>query len=315
MITYSLIIPVYKNSQNIDSLIKNLSSFFSKFSIQSEVVFVIDGNPEKEYQLLRKVLTHVPFSSQLILHSKNFGSFAAMRTGLKHARGRYLAIMAADEQEPLSLIETFFSTLSENKYELLVGSRNKRVDPWLTTLTSGIFWKMYRRLINSEIPDGGVDVFACTSRFRDELLQMSEANSSLIGQIFWLGFDRKIIYYNRQKRKDGKSAWTFSKKFNYMVDSIFSFTDLPLKLLILIGCLGVILSVILALITLYAKSIGEISVPGYSSTFLIVTFFGSINIVCVGIVGLYIHRIYENTKHRPISIVSKIETFISKRDK
>jgi glycosyltransferase involved in cell wall biosynthesis len=313
MITHSLIIPVYKNAKNIDSLLKNLTSYFKEMPFSGEVIFVIDGNPESEYQILRNKLKKTFFEAQLILHSRNFGSFAAIRTGLEHAQGKYIATMSADEQEPLSLIHNFFEILEKGEVELVVGTRKKRSDAWLTTVFSNLFWKTYRYFVNPEIPDGGVDVFACSSRFKDELLQLSEANTSLVGQIYWLGFERKTVFYERQKRRDGKSAWTFSKKMKYMIDSIFSFTDLPLKLLLALGFSGIFISVSFAFIILFAKSLGEITVPGYSSTFLIVTFFGSINIVCSGIVGLYMYRTYENTKQRPLTIVSRLEKFRPKR--
>lgn len=313
MITDSLIIPVYKNAANIESLINQLSTFFRSRSGNAEVIFVIDGNPEQEFELLQRYLKQVPFSSKLILHSRNFGSFAAMRTGLAAAKGKYIALMAADQQEPMSLISDFFSTLKTGEYEVVVASRKKRSDQWISTIASQLFWSSYRWLVNPEIPVGGVDVFGCTQKFKNELLRLSETNTSLIGQIYWLGFSRKVIYYERQKRVVGRSAWTIAKKINYMMDSIFSFTDLPLRLLLLFGAVGIFTSLTMTVIILWAKNYGEITVPGYASTFLVVTFFGSINMVSLGIVGLYIYRTYENTKHRPGTIVSQVQVFSRRR--
>jgi len=143
---------------------------------------------------------------------------------------------------------------------------------------------------DSDIPRGGVDVFGCNARFRDELLQLEESNSSLVGLIFWLGFRRREISYSRRERKHGKSAWSFGRKLNYLFDSVFSFTDLPIKLLLFFGFAGLVISVILGLMVILAKAVGEIPVPGYAATALTVLFFGGLNALGLGIVGTYAWR-------------------------
>ena len=104
--------------------------------------------------------------------------------------------------------------------------------------SANLFWRAYRALIMKDIPKGGMDVFGCNRRVRDELLKLQEANSSLIGLVIWLGFRRAEVGYHRRARAFGKSAWTFRKKLTYLLDSVFSFTDLPVRILTLIGLIG-----------------------------------------------------------------------------
>jgi glycosyltransferase involved in cell wall biosynthesis len=297
----SLIIPVFMNSENIPNLIKALKEMARKIT-NLEVVFVVDGSPDSSAILLKQLLPDSGLQAQLLILSRNFGSFSAIRTGLKAARGQRFSVMAADLQEPPELIYTFFNTLENESVDIVIGTREARSDPWGTRIASGIFWKLYSTFVVPEMPVGGVDVFGCNQLFRDHLVQMEERHSSLIALLFWMGFRKKIIYYNRLPRISGKSAWTLSKKYNYLKDSVFSFTDLPVRLLTWVGILGVLISILLGLIILLSKLSGSVIVPGYSSTILTIIFFGALNLVGLGIIGTYSWRTYENTKGRPLAI-------------
>lgn len=301
---YSVIIPVYKNEGSIERLIDALVEMYQSLNKDMEVVFVVDGSPDKSFELLKIAIEQVDFPAQLLAHSRNFGSFAAIRTGLVAARGEYFGVMAADLQEPPELLVTFFNSLLADECDVAVGTREGRKDPFLSRFASSIFWGIYRRLVVPEMPEGGVDVFGCNRQFRDQLVQLEESHSSLIALIFWLGFRRKLVGYERNERQEGKSAWTLKKKIEYMMDSIFSFTDLPIRLLIKIGSLGSILGVTLAVFVLVAKLVGAIDVPGYAATVLVVLVFGAMNLLGIGLVGTYAWRAYENSKQRPLAVVA-----------
>lgn len=301
---YSVIVPVYKNEGSITRLIAALSEMNQSLNNEMEAVFVVDGSPDKSFELLKNALEQFDFPAQLIAHSRNFGSFAAIRTGLVAARGEYFGVMAADLQEPPELLVTFFESLLADECDVAVGTRQSRQDPFLSRVASSVFWGIYRRLVVPDMPEGGVDVFGCNRQFRDQLVQLEESRSSLIALIFWLGFRRKLIGYERHVRQEGKSAWTLKKKIDYMMDSIFSFTDLPIRLLIKIGSLGSILAITMALLVLIAKLAGAIEVPGYAATVLVVLVFGALNLLGIGLVGTYAWRAYENSKQRPIAVVA-----------
>lgn len=305
----SLIIPIYNNENNITYLIEKINDLYEHLSFDLEVIFVIDGSPDNSYELLKDILPKVKFSSKIVLLSRNFGSLNATRTGLKVANGKYFAVMSADLQEPIQLIENFFKTLNQNNFDVVIGVRDSREDPFISKVASNIFWSFYKRFIMKDVPKGGFDVFGCNEAFRNNLLKLSEKNSSLLAQIFWIGFRRKEVKYNRLKRKIGTSQWTFDKKLKYMLDSIFSFSDLPIKLLTIIGAIGIIFFGVTGTITLISKFLNLIDVPGYASIFLSIGFIGAVNIFSLGLIGSYAWRTYENTKARPLSIILKIEEF------
>ncbi|MGP1665392.1 MAG: glycosyltransferase, partial [Rhodanobacter sp.] len=167
-----------------------------------------------------------------------------------------------------------------------------------------LFWATYRRFVQPDVPPGGVDVFALTAAFRDRLVSLGEANSSLLGLLFWLGGRREFVGYTRLEREHGKSAWTIKKKMTYLLDSIFAFSDLPVRLLMGIGLIGLGVAFLLGLIVFITRLTGVYLVPGYAGSMLAILFFGALNTFGIGIVGNYAWRAYENTKQRPLNIVS-----------
>jgi len=305
----TLVIPVYKNEGSLPDLLSAIQGLNSKLAGAFEAVFVIDGSPDRCYEILREQLPKQKFESQLVLLSRNFGSFAAVRVGLQAGRGERFAVMAADLQEPPEMVLEMNAELLTEQYDVVLGVREGRDDPYLSRLASKTFWNLYRRYVVSEIPEGGVDVFACNKDFRNTLLTLDERHSSLIAQIFWLGYRRKTISYNRLKREHGTSAWTLSKKVNYMMDSIFAFTDLPIRLLTRLGGITTILAAGFGITVALARLLGLINVSGYAMTINVIVFLGAANLLGLGIVGSYAWRTYENTKARPLAIPMRTESF------
>ena len=312
--TLSLIIPVYRNEANLPDLLKTLAALGSEHLPQRlELVFVVDGSPDHCYEILRDALPGFSVPSRLLLLARNFGSFSAIRAGLKAGAGPFYAVMAADSQEPPWLAVKMYQILQNDEADVVVGVRESRADPLLVRLPSQIFWSVYRRFVIPEMPPGGVDIFGCNQAFRDQLLQLSESHSSLIAQIFWLGFRRKALSYERLPRKVGRSAWTFQKRLVYLMDSVFSFTDLPIRLLVRIGGVGAVVSGLFGVVVLLLRMLNWINVPGYAATMLVIIFFGTVNLMALGIIGSYAWRAYENTKQRPLNIVLRAHAFRQER--
>lgn len=311
MMLYSLVIPVYKNEANLPALLAALDGISASLARQLEVVFVVDGSPDQCYAILKAELPQQPYPSQLILHSRNYGSFAAIRTGMKAMQGKYMAMMAADLQEPPELIIEFFRILEKDEADVVVGARDSRDDPWRSRIAAQTFWWFYKKFVIPDIPDGGVDMFGCNEVFKLELLALDESHSSLVGLIYWLGFRRKTVLYQRRVREVGKSAWTFRKKLNYLMDSIFAFSDLPIKVLIALGMLGFGFFAFFGLLIIAFKLTGAFAVPGYAATMMTILFFGSLNIIGIGIVGAYVWRSYGNTMQRPLAVEMRKHVFPS----
>jgi glycosyltransferase involved in cell wall biosynthesis len=305
VITHSVVIPVYGNSGSIDPLIDSLVYLGESINGTLEAVFVVDGSPDDSAAKLLARFPHDRLSSQILQLSRNFGSFAAIRVGLEAARGKYIAVIAADLQEPPELLGKFFSKLEDETCDIVIGRRTSRQDGPISSFASNMFWRFYARMINRDIPRGGVDVFACSQTVAKQLTRLSEGNTSLIGLLFWVGFRRDFVDYARLARPNGKSGWTYKKKFQYLADSVFAFTDLPIVFLQIIGMLGIGISTILGLVVLIGSISGSIKTPGYPTLMIVILASTSAILLGLGVVGSYAWRAYENGKNRPNAIIMK----------
>ena len=308
-VTYSVVVPVYGNADTLAALLERLRAVASGLDGPLEAVFVVDGSPDGSLALLRRLLPEAGIASQLLIHSRNFGSFPAIRTGLAAARGRYVAVMAADLQEPPELLSGFFAALSTGDHDVAVGRREGRADPALTTAASRTFWALYRRTVNPDIPRGGVDVFACTREVATTLLGLAESHSSLVAQLYWVGYRRTEVPYARQERAAGRSGWTLSKRVHYLMDSVFAFTHIPITALTLVGLIGTLVTTIAALTVLVSWLTGGITEVGYTPLMLAILFSAFLTLSGLGVVGSYVWRTYENSKHRPVAITRSHESF------
>jgi len=305
----SLVVPIYKNAANIPPLLEALGRLHEALGGALEAVLVVDGSPDDSYLQLREELPQQPYRSSLIALSRNFGSFSAVRAGMAAARGDRVAVMAADLQEPPELIVEFDRLLQQGDVDVVVGQRTGRADPLLARLFSAMFWAIYRRWIQREVPAGGVDIFGCTDKVRRELLRLTETNSSLVGLLFWVGFRRVSVPYARRRREIGRSAWTFARKLRYLSDSMFAFSDLPVRLLLLVGAGGLLTSLVYATWVITLKLVFGVPVPGYTATVVLVAFFGGLNCFGLGLLGGYLWRTFENSKRRPNYVVMSQESF------
>ncbi len=307
----SLVVPLYKSEENLPRLLDAVVSLRDQLLPESfEVVFVIDGSPDRCQDILEQRLPALPVRAQLVTLSRNFGSFAAIAAGLQCGAGDYFAVLAADLQEPSEMVVEFLSALKGGEADVVFGVRSSRSDPWVSELVSNSFWAAYRRFVFPDMPKGGVDVFGCNRVVRDRLLALPELSTNLIALLLWLGFRRKFIAYDRQPRLEGRSAWTPSKKLKYSLDSIFNFTDLPIRILLIAGWIGIALAIVFGLVVLWAKLRGDISVPGYTPIVLIIMFFGGLSTFGLGIIGQYLWLTLQNTRHRPNFVIRSVTEFL-----
>ena len=305
----SIVIPIYNNSGSLSELISALSKVQNKLNFPLEVIFVIDGSPDDSHSQLIKLIPIQGISFRVLTLSRNFGSFAAIREGCRVARGENIAYISADMQEPPSILIDFYQVLTDGNTDVVVGKRISRNDGFLGNLSSGLFWRIFRKFVIKEVPEGGVDVFAFNRKVLIQIIRLAEQNTSLVGLVYWVGFRRGIVVYERTKRKHGKSGWTLRKKVKYFEDSIFSFTNLPIIFLQVIGGLGVIFSTIAATMVFILWLNSSIPILGYTP--LIITILASTSSILLGlgIVGSYTWRAYENTKNRPGAIVSSHQEY------
>lgn len=306
----SLVVPVYRNSATVPDLVEAVAGIAAAVEGGLEAIFVVDGSPDDSRERLLFHLAERPFEAKVVELSRNFGSFATIRTGMELARGERIAVMAADLQEPPELVIEFIRRLATGEVDVVAGERTHRDDRGDTM--SKLYWRLYRRFVFREMPPDGVDVFACTAGVRDVICSLESVHTSLVAQLFWVGFRHELVPYER-RQSPGPSGWTLRRKLRYLSDSVFSFTDIPVRIIWLGGILGFLLGWVIALVALVARISGATTVPGYTATILVIIFFASLNMVGLGIIGSYVWRAYETAKGRPGAIVREVVNLPSSR--
>jgi glycosyltransferase involved in cell wall biosynthesis len=303
MKTYSVVIPLYKAEVYLPALLEALESLNQRLNGELEAVLVLDGLADNSLSILQTSLPSKPFSSLLIRHSRNFGSLAAIRTGLSRATGQYFATLSADLQEPPELALSFFESLSQDRADVVVGQRISRADPLFSRWMASLYWAFYRRFVQPEVPKGGVDTFGCNRVFRTHLLDLHESHNVLIGSLFWLGFRREIVSYVRQPSRRGKSTWSFQRKLRYALDTILLFSDFPIRLMMYLGWLALGAALCLGLLAPLGLLQPVPALSNHLGSLLMALGIIGINAVGLGVLGGYAWRILETTRQWPQAVI------------
>ena len=299
---FSIIVPVYKNEGSLPTLFDQLDALAADLQ-DLEVVFVVDGSPDRSAELIRDYLPRAVPAVQLLTLTRNFGAVRASRTGLMKARGEYMTLMAADLQDPPELVRSLLRTVEEGPCRVAVAVRTDRADPLLTRLTSAVAWRVLRRMSLPSMPEGGFDSYAITREVRDHLAGMTEATFSPLAQLLWLGYPFKPLAYQRPRREHGKSGWSVRARARYFLDNVFTVTSAPLSILLWIGAAAFLGAVGLATSSIISRLSGSSAPQGF--TLLLVVILGAIALqqVSTVILGIYTWRTYQAVLRRPMAVV------------
>ena len=301
----SIVVPVFKNEESIDRLLNRVTSLASSLVGDVEAIFVVDGSPDSSLSLLQTSLPNTTFDSKIILLSRNFGAFSAIRAGLREADGTATVVMAADLQEPISLIEELLGLVVKDGVDIAVGVRQARKDSFVSRFLSSSFWRFFNRLTTLEMPKGGVDIFALSRDARQKINEFEESSTSLVGLIYWIGFKRQEVSYLREKRAEGVSSWSLRKRINYAKDSITAFSEIPLSIFLCSGVIGALVSLLLVvvlIVRLFMNQNDDVSRQLISIGLLFVV---SYLMSGLGLLGTYLWRVSDNVRKRPDSITWK----------
>lgn len=268
-----------------------------------ELILIDDGSKDDSFSFIEKLSQKYPYIKGIKL-SRNFGHQAAVRTALEYSRGDYVAIIDDDLQDPPSLLPQFFSYLDKG-YDVAFGVRRKRKENFLKVFCYNSFYKILKILSDTDIPLDTGDFCVMKKIVVEKMLSLPEKNPFLRGIRAWVGFKQIGVEYERAKRIEGESGYTLKKLFKIASDGIFSFSNIPLKLITFIGGLGLSITVLYSIYILSKFFIYGVEAPGFVSTILFIMFFGSLNLICMGIIGEYISRIYAESKNRPHSVIEK----------
>jgi dolichol-phosphate mannosyltransferase len=305
----SIVIPIYNEEENIDSLINRLRTVVAQMQISCEYIFVNDGSKDHSFQLIKNLALADP-AVKYIDFSRNFGHQIAVSAGLDLAAGDRVAIIDADLQDPPELIIEMFAKMDQG-YEVVYAKRNNRNgESWLKKFTAKVFYRILKSITSVKIPVDTGDFRIIDRKVVNVLKQMPEHNKFLRGQISWIGFKQTYVEYDRKVRQAGSTGYTYKKMIRLALDGITSFSNFPLKVASICGFVVSGIAFMVMIYALYSRYITKDYVEGWTSTIISVLFLGGIQLISIGIIGEYISRLSENARNRPLYIIN--ETNIKK---
>ena len=297
----SIIVPVYFNELNLEPLYADIrAKVIEKADFECEIIMVDDGSKDQSWQIIQK-LAQEDSRIKPIKLSRNFGSHAAILCGLSHSTGDCAVVKAADLQEPTELIMEMYQAWEAGN-NVVLAIREARED---TSFFSELYYWLTRKVALPKMPPHGFDVFLVDRQVIRVLENLDEKNSAITGQILWSGFKTAEIYYTRKQRQLGKSQWTLKKKIRLVTDTLFSFSTLPVTVISGVGFASCIGSAIWALVLLLTKLIVGIPVEGYTSLVILQLFSFGVIMMTQGILGGYLWRTFDASRHRPVYIIEE----------
>ena len=300
----AIVIPVYGNELSLRQLYDRINIATSSLPCSISIIFVNDRSFDNSQEVI-EALTLKDSRVRGVLLSKNHGSFVAIVAGLNEATDSdAVIILSADLQDPPEKIPELVEKWLEG-FPVVLGVRRKRADSLDSLIFSKTYHWLFRKFVIKDMPTGGFDFCLIDQKVVKVVIQSSEKSTSLIGLIIWSGFDRALVQYDRAERIHGKSEWSVTKKMGYAVDSIISFSSIPLKFFVGLGITLSALSLLGIAYVLMTKILGVGAPSGWTSLALIILILASFQFLAFGVLGEYFWNNLEQTRKRPLFIVDR----------
>lgn len=299
----SIVVPVYQAENIITELISRIKSAVNDIAGDYQIILIDDGSKDNSWKIINDICA-VQKNIKALRLSRNFGQQHAITAGLDYAEGDWIVVMDCDLQDRPEEIVRLYNTAMEG-YDIVFAKRINRKDTFLTTLFSKLFYSTYSYLTGIKQDASIANFGVYSSKVINVIKNMKEPMRAFSSMARWVGFKRTSIEVEHGERLNGKSSNTISKKVNLALDIMLSYSDKPLKIIVSIGFLISMASFIAALLLLYRYLKGEIVVLGYTSIMISVWLLGGVIIFILGVVGLYIAKIFSGVKDRPLYIVDE----------
>lgn len=301
----SIVVPFYNESEGVECFYQAICPILDQVSkVAFEVVCVDDGSLD---DTLKKLITLVDRDSRfrVVELTRNFGKEAALTAGIDAAKGNAIIPFDADLQDPPNLIPTLIVEWQQGAEVVLARRTDRSADSFLKRVTSGIFYRLHNFLSPIKIPENVGDFRLMNRASVEAIKQLPERQRFMKGLFAWVGFKTTIVDYVRNPRTVGSTKFSGWKLWNFALEGFTSFSTAPLKVWLYIGGIGALLTFFYAAFIIFRTLIHGVDIPGYASLLVAILFFGSLQLISVGMLGEYMGRIYMETKRRPIYLVRK----------
>lgn len=301
----SIIIPVYYNEDTLEDLYEDLKKKVIPKLEDYEIVMVDDGSGDSSFEVMCKIRSQDKKHIKCVHLSRNFGEHAAILAGLNVCTGDCAVTKQADMQEESELIlEMYDSWIRGNKVVLAV--RKDRDDGKIYEFFANMYYKLMRKIVNSQMPTGGFDCYLLDRKVIEVLKMFDEMNSALTLQVLWVGFKSEKIYFSRKAREKGKGRWTMAKKIKLVVDSVVSFSYFPIRLMSIIGFLFFLAAIVGIILCIVEIMTTGVVMAGWASIMSVTLLIGGMVMLMLGILGEYMWRALDASRNRPPFLIEEV---------
>jgi len=303
----SLVVPCYNEAENVSAFQDAVIAAFSGCGYDYEIVFVDDGSRDATLHNLKKLYKLEKCPMKVISFSRNFGKEAALYAGMKYATGKYICLIDADLQQRPEIVRDMVEKLDhEPDYDVVAAYQDRRGEGKLLSLFKKCFYSLINRLSDVKLRSDASDFRTFRRSVRDSILELAEYHRFSKGIFAWVGYSTCFIPYTACQRAAGKTKWSFRKLVNYAIEGIIGFSTKPLRIAAYLGFVTAAAAFIYLIAVILEKLIAGIAIPGYATIIVLILLLGGIQLFCIGIIGEYVGKTYEQSKDRPIYIAKEI---------
>lgn len=313
-IQYTFVVPIYNDGMLADAFCLEFKRIFSAYLQEEqienyvELIFVNDGSKNNSMTHLKDLVPRFGFVKVIEL-SRNFGQHIALSCGYKHAKGNYVGMLNVDMEDPPSEIPGVLRYFNDHDVDIVIGVREKRGGSFVNSITSKFFNYFLNKLTGYEVPLNVATLRVMNRKFTDAYNALTEKSRFIPGLENWLGFRHGYYPISHKVRKSGQSSYTLKKRLLMAIDSVLSFSDLPLKWITFFGFLTSIIGFIMVAVVTLQKIFFVDFQAGYVSTLAVIVLFSGIQILVVGTSSLYIGRILREVQNRPLYVIRNTYNF------
>lgn len=304
----SIVVPCYNEEEAIPLFYKEMEKVKEQLSAEIEYLFVNDGSSDKTLKVLRDLSKGQKGRVRYISLSRNFGKESALYAGLEHAKGDYITVMDVDLQDPPRLLPEMFRLIKEEQYDC-IGTRrvDRKGEPLVRSFFARQFYRIINRISETEIVEGARDYRLMTRQMVNAILEVTEYNRFSKGIFSWVGFKTKYLDFENQERIAGATTWSFWSLLKYSLDGIIAFSEVPLAIASFVGLISFVLSLLMAVFIATRTIIFDNPTSGWTSVVVLILGLAGLQLLCLGIIGKYLGKMFLETKRRPIYIVKETE--------
>lgn len=306
---YSFIIPVYNEEETLPEMYRRVSAIMDRMDDIVELIFINDGSRDRTLTMLQE-LHQQDHRVCYLSFARNFGHQIAVTAGLNFARGQVIVVLDGDLQDPPELIPDMVEKWRQG-YQVVYAQRLKRHrEGWFKRFTAYAFYRVLKYLADVDIPTDTGDFCLMDRQVVNILNGMPERNRYIRGLRSWVGFRQTAVKFDRDPRFAGEVKYTFRKSLALAINSLVSFSKVPLRLATYIGLISAFLALIMVCLVIYWRLVQPHSpVTGFATILVAIFFLGAVQLVSIGILGEYIGRIYEEVKGRPLYTLAEVAGF------